>query len=774
MLHEITVSGIVQGVGFRPFLYRLADRFGLSGEASNTTYGVRILVASDDRENLERFVEAIRHEHPPLAVVRSVKIAPADTEKDFSGFAIAETVAGSPCGSMIPPDIATCPECLKELLDPSDRRYLYPFINCTDCGPRFTITRATPYDRPFTSMNEFAMCPECLKEYGDPSNRRFHAEPNGCAACGPEVSWHDSAGNEICCADPVSEAVLALKNGACVAIKGLGGFHLAVDASSDSGVALLRERKQRPHKPFAIMARDIEAARRICRIDPAGAAMLASGAAPVLLFRLKERASALISRLVAPFLDEAGIMLPYTPLHHMIFRHESSLPFLVMTSGNRGGEPICSSGQEAFSQLGSFADFFLLHNRKIVNRVDDSVARAGGNRVMIIRRARGYVPGPVELVWKLPAVLACGADLKNTFCLARGHSAMVGQHCGDLYNTAALDFYMRNIEGMKQLSGIIPDIAACDLHPDYMSCRYAESTGLPLARVQHHHAHAVAVMAEHGLSGPLLAVVLDGAGYGDDGTVWGGEILLATPVSYRRLARLEHIMAPGGDTASREIWRLALSVLFRSFGTEALHDSAVFHGLREKYGESVGMIVTMLERGINSPPVSSCGRLFDAVASILGLRHEVSYEGQAAMELEAVAGRCACGIMDVRAMAPDMLFPVRFSRQGGLLKIHSSEMIRSLAARHKQETPVYILACLFHEWLASSFARATVMLAREHDICDVVLTGGCFQNRLLFERVSTVLAENKLNIFTGVEMPVNDGGISLGQSVVAGLRAAGM
>lgn len=768
MLHEITIRGTVQGVGFRPFIFRAARRFDIRGEAANTPSGVRVLAEAEEPV-VEAFIKVIKEEHPPLALVKSVEVSTLDAERAFTDFSIVETARGHSGMSMIPPDMATCPACLKELTDPSDRRFSYPFINCTDCGPRFTIVRSTPYDRPFTSMNEFAMCPECMREYGDPADRRFHAEPNACPVCGPSISWHHGHGRVLDEPDPINAAVQALRGGLCVAIRGLGGFHLAVDAASDSAVALLRKRKNRPHKPFAVMARDLASVCRLCHVSTVEAEALESTRAPIVLLRLKKEASGRISRLVAPCLDEAGVMLPYTPVHHMIFRHESCPSFLIMTSGNPGGEPICSGSEEAFEKLCRFADYFLIHNREIVNRVDDSVVRVMGGGTKVFRRARGYVPEPLYPGRELPGVLACGADLKNTFCLAKDSSAVMGQHCGDLFNTASYDFFMENIKGMQELTGITPEIVACDLHPDYMSSRYARSTGLPLFKVQHHHAHAVAVMAEHNIEGPVIAVVLDGTGYGEDGTVWGGEILLATTGSYRRLAHLEHLAMPGGDRAAREIWRLGLSAMFRSYGRQGRNESAIIEAMVVKKPSSE-MILEMIERGFNTPLTSSCGRLFDAVASILGIRQTVDYEGQAAMELEAFASEAAMELERFLVLEPDYCMPVRLARSGGLLQIVTSDMVSRLVHLAGTNLSPSMLALSFHDWLIRSVEKAVLKITAENQVKDVVLSGGCFQNRLLLEGVIEKLEKDRLRVFTGVDVPMNDGGISLGQAVVAGIN----
>jgi hydrogenase maturation protein HypF len=765
---EILVRGIVQGVGFRPFIYNLASRFEISGTVANTSDGVVIrAMARSDR--LASFLDTLENHPPPLARIVSIEKKPLTTPVTSGTFTILKSTTGTIANTAIPPDISICDDCRRELLDPDNRRFRYPFTNCTNCGPRFTIVETIPYDRPKTSMKVFPMCKDCENEYHDPANRRFHAQPNACSICGPQLSWHGREGRILHCEDPLHEAAIALGNGHILAIRGLGGFHLAVNAESFEAVGKLRNRKGRPDKPLAVMLPDIDAVRRLFFIEAAEETLLSSPEHPIVLLRPRPESS--LASNLAPGIDEFGIMLPYTPLHFLLF-HETSCPrALVMTSGNASGAPICTSNHDAVNRLSSIADFFLLHNREIVTRVDDSVCRVVSGATRLLRRARGYVPAPLSIPWHLPQILGCGGGLKNTFCLGRGQSVYLSQHIGDLFNLESLTFFTESIDHLQRVFEIFPEVVACDLHPDYLSTRHAEALSLPLFRIQHHHAHAVAVMAEHGLSSPVLAVVMDGTGYGPDGTIWGGEILLADLTSYTRLGHLSPLDLPGGDKASVEPWRMAVSALYRIYGVDGITSGNLPFALSHIPTERLDALCSMLQRSFNTPLTSSCGRLFDAIASILGVRQYMSYEGQAAMELEALARSSASStwINELSEFCSGCRDPLHLT-EGEKLEISSIEFVKVvLSALRNGDTPGRI-ALAFHFHLIRSITELTHYLAEKYGIRQIVLAGGCMQNSLLLEGLSHVFRFAGLKVYTGEKVPINDGAISLGQAIIGGLQ----
>jgi hydrogenase maturation protein HypF len=765
---ELKVRGVVQGVGFRPFVHRLATQFGFSGTVGNSTDGVVIRLAPP-LAGLDLFLQRLVAEAPPLAHISSVT---RDRIVDFAGkagFFILESEKSGAASTMIPPDAAICADCLAELRDSGNRRrYLYPFINCTNCGPRFTIVESIPYDRPNTSMKVFPMCPECGREYHDPADRRFHAQPNACWQCGPRLSWHDGTGRALPCPDPIAEAVAALRRGRVIAMRGLGGFHLVVDAGSEEAVRLLRQRKRRPAKPLAVMVADLAAARRLCAVSLLEEELLGSWQRPIVLLAKKEGSG--LAPSLAPGINHLGVMLPYTPFQHLLFMAKGSPPALVMTSGNRSEEPICTAGPEAVEKLAGIADFFLLHDRDIVTRVDDSVLRVMAGCGRLLRRSRGYVPQAVRLGVQLPPVLACGAELKNTFCLARSSEAYLSQHIGDLSSAETLDFFTESVRHLQTVLELAPTAVACDLHPDYLSTRFAEGLGLPLCRVQHHHAHAAAVMAEHGLTGEALAVVLDGSGYGPDGTVWGGEILLAGMTSFTRLGSLEELMLPGGDAAAREPWRMAMAALWLACGADGPAAEDLAPALAGVAAVKRDGLRQMLAKKINTPLTSSCGRLFDAVAALLGLRLAADYEGQAAMELEALAGRAAGGGRAGWLRSREEALPVELAEGADRLLIRCGPMLRAMVHAMEEGQESAGLALAFHRWLVESVTSAVESLGARLGHRDVVLGGGCLQNGLLLEGLSTSLRAAGFQVFAGAQVPANDGGLALGQAVVAGMQ----
>ncbi len=765
---EIRVQGTVQGVGFRPFIYNLASRFKISGTVSNTGDGVTITAAAQN-DRLNTFILAIEEQAPPLSRITSIKTRTAEGGIATGTFTILPSVAGSSATAAIPPDIALCDDCLRELLNPDDNRYNYPFINCTNCGPRFTIVEAIPYDRPGTSMKVFPMCRGCELEYYDPASRRFHAQPNACCTCGPHISLHDRRGAALNVEDPLAEIANSLINGQIIAIRGIGGFHLAADGCSYAATQLLRKRKGRPDKPLAIMVADIAAAGVFCHLNSQESELLCSPEHPIVL--LKKKDTNFLTDNLAPGVEELGVMLPYTPLHHLLFQQPNCPKALVMTSGNISGAPICTANKDAISKLGSVADAFLLHNREIVTRIDDSVVKVINNSPVIYRRARGYAPSPVNISWKLPKIMGCGAGLKSTFCFGRNKSAFPSQHIGDLDNPAACDFYLESVEHLKNVFQFEPEAVACDLHPDYMSSRYAAGLELPLYQVQHHHAHAVAVMGEHAIEEPVLAVVLDGTGLGDDGTIWGGEVLQANLTSFKRLGHLSYLHLPGGDSAASEPWRIGLSALYNTFGPTGIQFSNLPAPLQKLKAESVEVISTMLANNFNSPLSSSCGRLFDGIASILGVRQQISYEGQAAMELEALAKKAKTSSWPDDILPgnnTDLLSPPR--EKDGIWEIDSTKFVKMAMNGIANGDSIGAIGLQFHSLLIGSITELIKNLSYQTGIRQVVLSGGCMQNSLLLEGLFSTLKRINLQVFTGSLLPVNDGAISFGQAITGGLR----
>ncbi|MEW5910088.1 MAG: carbamoyltransferase HypF, partial [Thermodesulfobacteriota bacterium] len=625
---RIEVSGIVQGVGFRPFVYRLAYRLGLSGEVANTSHGV--VIHTEGRVGaIDMFLQDLTAHPPPLAQITDVRVFP-EPVRFLKTFEIISSRKESHPSALISPDISVCQDCLNELFDPKNFRYRYPFINCTNCGPRYTIIEDIPYDRPKTSMKRFPMCARCRSEYEDPFDRRFHAEPNACPECGPKVFLYDQKGKRIETNDPISSAGDLLREGNILAIKGLGGFHLSVDAERREAVRRLRERKRREEKPFAVMSKDPDAVHRYAVLEETELRLLSSPQRPIML--LKKRLPNPLSEDISPRNSCFGVMLPYTPVHYLLF--ENGFLALVMTSGNLSEEPIVIDNEEAFARLNGVADYFLTHNRDIYLRSDDSIARYSAASIRMVRRSRGFIPRPIFLKRTVPQILACGAELKNTLCLTKEEKAFLSQHIGDLENPASYDFLKMTAEHMKRILNIHPEIIACDLHPDYLSTRYAEEASIGMKRlgVQHHHAHIASCMAENRMDGPVIGLAFDGTGYGSDGAVWGGEVLLVENDNFSRIGHLDYVPMPGGEMSVKEPWRMGVSYLYNAMGDEFMnHPIPLVKGMDTNKGM---MLVEMMRKKINSPMTSSLGRLFDGVASILGLRDRVRYEGQAAMELE--------------------------------------------------------------------------------------------------------------------------------------------
>ncbi len=753
---------MVQGVGFRPFVYRLAHQYGLHGWVLNHSGGVEVAVEGPVQA-LERFRTALREEAPPLARIEQITVQ-EEPLNGYSSFEIRESVRHEGRYQLISPDIATCPACLQEVLDPADRRYRYPFTNCTNCGPRFTIIRDIPYDRPLTTMAFFVMCSRCQAEYENPFDRRFHAQPNACPACGPALALVDAAGSELPVDDPLLEARRLLQQGAVVAVKGLGGFQLACDATDDAVVARLRQRKARPHKPFALMVPTLEVVERLCLVSPAERELLLAPGRPIVL--LRERPGNGISAGVAPGNVTLGVMLPYTPLHHLLWGppEEPATPPLVMTSGNRTEEPIACANDEALQRLQGIADYFLWHNRDIYARYDDSVWQVlqldEGELPQPIRRARGYAPSPVRLAFSAQSVLACGPELKNTFCLTREEYAFPSPHIGDMENIETLEHLERSVQHYRHLFRIVPTVIACDRHPDYLATRYAQRLsrleGVPLVEVQHHHAHIVACLAENGASGPVIGLALDGTGYGSDGHIWGGEVLVADLVSFRRAGRLEYLPLAGGEAAIERPYRIAVGYLHALLGHDPAWRGLPF--LESVSAQEVDIILKQVERGLNAPLTSSLGRLFDAVSALLGVCGEASYEAQAAIELEALASQTADAARG---------YPFGLDRVEGEWVIGLGPLLHALVEEVRRGTPAVEIAARFHRTVAEAFVEVGRRVANENGLRTFALSGGCFQNRLLTRQIVRLLRESGFEVLLHRLVPPNDGGVSLGQAVVA-------
>ena len=747
--YKVTIQGIVQGVGFRPFVYQQALARRLTGYVANTSHGVDLEVEGK-QEDLDDFIRILRQDPPPLSHITSLQVQPLPVQGD-PDFNILKSQAQKTRSALISPDVAVCPDCLRELRDPGDRRYRYPFINCTNCGPRYTIIKDIPYDRARTTMAAFALCPECSAEYHDPLNRRFHAQPNACWTCGPRTALLDGAGRPIDCEDPIAETARLLREGRVVAIKGLGGFHLAVEAVQEEAVRRLRQRKHREEKPLALMCPDLDRVREFARVDAEEEAALVSRERPIIL--LKKREPGLIAPAVAPGNQYYGVMLPYTPLHYLLLDHGFSA--LVMTSGNLSEEPICIDNEEAFLRLKGIADSFLVHNRDIHLRSDDSIVQQVSGSLRQLRRSRGFVPVPVFLAEPLAPVLACGAELKNTVCLTKGNRAFISQHVGDLENLETLHFFKQTIDHLKQILQIEPEVIAYDLHPDYLSTRYAlEQEGVELIGVQHHFAHLVGCLAEHGLNEKVIGLTLDGSGFGLDGRIWGGEVLVGDCGSFERCGHFAYLPLPGGARAIKEPWRMAVSYLYQAYGEDLRNLPLPL--LKRIDRSKIEILVRMIQQGINSPLTSSCGRLFDGVAALIGLRDTVAFEGQAAMELEMIQGR--------EGEAP---YDFEVLKSPEALQILPQPIIRGVVEDVRQGASKERISRRFHRTLVEVLTRVCRILRDDRGLGKVALGGGVFQNRTLLTEMEARLRAEGFQVFSKSLVPSNDGGISLGQAVAA-------
>ncbi|MGO8891458.1 MAG: carbamoyltransferase HypF [Streptosporangiaceae bacterium] len=790
----VRVEGVVQGVGFRPFVYTLATGLGLTGLVGNDLDGVFVEVEGPVAA-VSEFLLLLERDAPPLARIERVTTR-AMAPRRSASFAIAASEPAGPAGpdgsgrrrTLVSADTATCADCLRELSDRADRRFGYPFINCTNCGPRFTIVRDVPYDRPLTTMAAFAMCEQCAAEYHDPADRRFHAQPTCCPACGPRLALRNPAGDvlagdvlpgdvlageplvgeplvgeplapEPLAPGPLAAAAELLAHGQVLAVKGLGGYHLAADAACEEAVALLRARKHREDKPFAVMVADLAVARRLVEVDTAAADLLTCPARPIVL--LPRRPEAAVAAATAPGNRQLGIMLPYTPLHHLLLAAlaVAGTRSMVLTSGNVSDEPIVYRDEEALERLGGIADAFVAHDRAIHIRTDDSVARAFRGQPMLIRRSRGYVPEPVAVAGGFPRqVLACGAELKNTFCLARGRHVFVSHHIGDLENAETLRSFTEGIEHFRRLFDVEPEVVAHDLHPEYLSTKYAvELDGVDLQGVQHHHAHIASCLADngaagHGVDGPVIGVAFDGTGYGTDGTIWGGEFLAADLATFERGGHLAPVPMPGGAAAIRQPWRMAAAYLGSAYLGSADLDVA------QRNAERWPAVVAMAERGVNSPLTSSAGRLFDAAAALLGVRDAINYEGQAAVELEQLADPAEAGAYPAALEA------------GHPFRVRGIDLLHGIIDDLTAQVPAPVIAARFHHGVAALIEAGCLAMRDRYGLGTVALSGGVFQNLLLLHATVSRLEAAGFRVLVHSRVPCNDGGISLGQAVVAAAR----
>ncbi len=748
---KITIQGAVQGVGFRPFVYRLADELQLTGWVINSGSGVFIEVEGSP-DNLALFLRRVHDERPPQSSIHTLEQAQLDPA-GYQQFEIRKSDEGGETTAIMLPDLATCPDCRKELFDPADRRYRYPFINCTNCGPRFTIISALPYDRPNTSMKHFQMCPACEEEYRNPADRRFHAQPNACPECGPHIELWDHSGQVMASHEAaLHQAVAAIEAGKIVAVKGLGGFHLICDAGNSPAIRRLRERKHREEKPFALMFPDLSLIRQYCHVSETEARLLQSSQAPIVLLKQCLPHPPGLSEEVAPGNPYLGVMLPYTPLHHLLLS-DLDKP-VVATSGNISDEPICIDEQEALQRLHGIADLFLVHNRPILRHADDSIVRLIAGREMVMRRARGYAPLPIRLPSAPPPTLAVGAHLKNSIALSVGKNVFISQHIGDLETEASFNAFQEVIDRFKEVYRTEPEIIAADLHPDYLSSQYAREQNRPIHTVQHHYAHILSCMLENEIEPPVLGISWDGTGLGDDGTVWGGEFLEITQNDFIRRACFRPFRLPGGDHAIREPRRSALGALFEICRSEEEkhYPSELWQSFSEPERKT---LFRMLSRGINAPLSSSAGRLFDAVAALTGLRYRNNFEGQAAMELEFL-------LPDAPREAGSYPLRVRREKNSGkksLLILDWAVMMEAIRNDKQQGVAAAVISAKFHNTLVESCLDVAKAVGLEK----VALSGGCFQNKYLTEGVIRRLQAEGFRVYWHQQAPPNDGGIALGQ-----------
>lgn len=754
----ITVYGVVQGVGFRPLVHSLAGEYDLKGWVRNRSGSVDIEVEGRE-SNLDSFLKGLQNRAPKIAYIEKMKVT-HHPPKGYGGFEIIKSRKSGNGSRLVSPDIAMCGLCREEISDPGDRRFQYPFTNCTACGPRYSIIEEIPYDRPGTTMRRFSMCADCRREYGDPLDRRFHAQPNACPSCGPFLWLTGRNGATVLFDNAIKKAAEKLRSGNILAIRGLGGFQLACDAENENVVELLRGRKHRPAKPLALMLDSLETAKKHCRVSSAEAELLTSRQSPIVLLERSGNTSNICSR-VAPNLNRLGIMLPYTPLHHLLLK-ETKKP-LVMTSGNISGEPLLVDNEEALERLSNIADYFLLHNREIHARSDDSVALVSDGEPRVVRRARGYAPYPVFLPFRSKRILACGAEEKNTFCLSRNSHAFLSPHIGELSNEKTFVHFEKSIDSYQALFQIDPEIIACDLHPDYPSTRYAKAAcrkrNLKLIAVQHHHAHIASCMVENRVKGPVIGVAFDGTGYGTDGAIWGGEFLVSDFKGFSRRGHIQYVPMPGGSEAVRKPYRMALGYIFELLG----RDFDLTGLPAAKYAREYEIIQQQLLRGFNSPRTSSAGRLFDGISALLGIRETIEYEAQAAMELEMKALEMTAG-EDIPCLEP---YGFDISEKDGIRSIRLAVLVESVVRDIRSKIPVPVIAMKFHITMAHMIAAMCKLISNDTGMKRVALSGGVFQNRLLLKMALAALRKDGFEVFQQRLVPCNDGGVSLGQAVVA-------
>jgi len=748
-----TISGRVQGVGFRPTVYRYATDYNLFGFVKNTPQGV-VCEVEGTGNSIEQFLTRIKDNPPQQASIEDIVTEEVPVSGE-TGFAIVPSQGSGDLLIGMPPDLATCSQCVEELFNPGDRRFRYPFINCTNCGPRLTIIHELPYDRDTTSMHTFTLCPDCSVEYHDPANRRFDAQPNACAVCGPELSLIKAKG-ETLSGDPIMETARLLREGNILTIKGLGGYHLCCDAARDESISQLRKRKNRPAKAFAVMFSTIDEIKEHCIVTDREEKELTSVSRPIVI--LPRRDGPDLSQYISPDTKTIGAFLPYTPLHHLLLAEMSPL---IMTSGNRAEEPIVNDEKELDQILGSIADYALIHNRPIVRRCDDSVLKIVRDNRLFIRRSRGYVPDCIALPYESPPIIACGAELKNTFCITRGRQAFVSQHIGDLTEYKAYAFFRESIADLTKLLQVTPAIIAHDMHPDYQSTKYAQDSSIKQQiEVQHHHAHIAACMTEHQITEPVIGVVLDGTGYGTDGKVWGGEFLVADLLDFRRAAHFKEYPLPGGDAAVQHPIRMALSCCLKEFGnTLDPFCQSLFE--RTIAADEYTVLVDMIEKGIRSPSTTSCGRLFDAVAALCGICSSITYEGQAAIKLQQLART------DITTCYTYTIDNEGKNRPGS---ISFGQTIKEIVANLKSNTAIGVISAAFHNTIAAGVADMCNRIRQVEHIDSVVLSGGVFQNDLLLDLTIKRLEDSNFNVFYHTIVPPNDAGIALGQAAITCAR----
>lgn len=740
---KIVIRGAVQGVGFRPFIYRLAKELDIKGWIINSSQGV-FIEAESGRVTLENFLKRIETDRPKNSVIQSFEHTWLDAN-GYKDFEIRESLEAGSKTALVLPDISTCSECLEDVFDPNNRRYLYPFTNCTNCGPRFSIIKDLPYDRCNTTMDEFEMCENCRAEYTDPLNRRFHAEPIACPKCGPQVKLLNNTKNTISEKnDAIADAVRFLKEGKIIALKGIGGYQLICDAANDEAIKTLRQRKKRNEKPFALMYPNIESVKNDCHVNGHEERMLASVEAPIVLLKKRKQTKLSVSEECAKGNPYLGIMLPYSPLHYILMKSFGKA--IIATSGNISEEPICLSEEEAFEKLGSIADHFLVHNREILRQVDDSIVRYAAGKEMMIRRARGYAPLPLEMKGLNGITLAAGAHLKNTVALNKGNNVFVSQHIGDLENVESINAFKRVINDLESFYELKPESAICDLHPDYISTKYTESLSIPVHKIQHHYAHVLSCMAENEIEDDVLGVSWDGTGYGTDGTIWGGEFIIPGGKDFIRKGYLKPFRLPGGEQAIRDVWKIGFSLLNDVYGDNA-KDLSVIEFLNNP---DIAIIKQMLDKGLNSPVTSSAGRLFDGVSAILGLKNTANFEAQAAMELEFAAD----------GFETNEYFECEIDENNdGSLVLNWHGIVKGIVKSIGESIPAGIIAAKFHNSLVEGIVKISKMTGKSK----IVLTGGCFLNKYLLEKTCQRLEDEGFKVYTQQRVPTGDGGISLGQ-----------